>query len=83
MPDISMCASADCLLKNNCYRHAASGTVPTPKRQSYGDWQWHCLTVYEKEWERRVGVQCLGLDFIMPMQRSTGSDKTLGPDKTS
>ena len=63
MPDIAMCASTDCPLRLNCYRHAASGTVPTPERQSYVDWRWHFLTIYETESARQIGAQCLG--FIL------------------
>jgi hypothetical protein len=35
MPDISMCARTDCSLSPHCRRHADSGTVPTPMRQTY------------------------------------------------
>jgi hypothetical protein len=35
MPDISMCAHETCPVKERCYRHEASGTVPTPHRQSW------------------------------------------------
>lgn len=35
MPDISMCPSKTCELRETCYRNAASGTEPNPRRQSY------------------------------------------------
>lgn len=35
MPDISMCAHPTCPSRSRCYRHAASGTVPSEMRQSY------------------------------------------------
>lgn len=35
MPDISMCAHAECPSRKSCYRHAESGTKPTERRQSY------------------------------------------------
>jgi hypothetical protein len=35
MPDISMCANKTCPLRARCYRHEDSGTVPTPRRQSW------------------------------------------------
>lgn len=35
MPDITMCAQEDCLVKDTCYRSEASGTQPGPVLQSY------------------------------------------------
>ena len=35
MPDISMCLAKNCRASDTCRRHADSGTVPTPERQSY------------------------------------------------
>jgi hypothetical protein len=35
MPDIAMCPSKDCVLKDTCYRNIASGTEPSEYRQSY------------------------------------------------
>lgn len=35
MPDISMCSSSTCSLKERCYRNPASGTVPNKFRQSW------------------------------------------------
>lgn len=35
MPDISMCAREDCPLKKDCYRNAASGTVPNEHWQAW------------------------------------------------
>jgi len=34
MPDISMCKSESCTLKDSCYRYKAT---PNPYAQSYGD----------------------------------------------
>ena len=36
MPDISMCASETCSLRRACARNAASGTEPSERLQSYG-----------------------------------------------
>ena len=36
MPDIAMCDSVTCPSRSTCYRNAASGTTPSPLRQSYG-----------------------------------------------
>ena len=33
MPDITMCKSTTCPLKDNCYRNPASGTKPCEYRQ--------------------------------------------------
>jgi hypothetical protein len=35
MPDITMCNSADCKLRETCYRNSASGTKPSEYRQAY------------------------------------------------
>jgi hypothetical protein len=35
MPDISMCTSAICPARRNCYRHAESGTQPTERQPYY------------------------------------------------
>lgn len=35
MPDITMCPSDTCPKRTECYRNEASGTEPTPWRQSY------------------------------------------------
>lgn len=35
MPDIAMCPSTECTLKESCYRNRASGTEPSEYRQSY------------------------------------------------
>lgn len=35
IPDISMCPSRLCTVRNNCYRNIDSGTKPTEYRQSY------------------------------------------------
>lgn len=35
MPDISMCRHETCEMRTLCWRHEASGTEPTPQRQSY------------------------------------------------
>lgn len=35
MPDISMCGDEECPSRTLCYRNEASGTVPSPLRQSY------------------------------------------------
>jgi hypothetical protein len=35
MPDISMCNSSQCNYTKTCHRHMDSGTIPTPKRQSW------------------------------------------------
>ena len=40
MPKISMCASADCPARRDCYRNEASGTRPNPWRQEWSDWTW-------------------------------------------
>jgi hypothetical protein len=39
MPDIAMCSHATCELRELCLRHEASGTVPSPRRQAYGDYE--------------------------------------------
>lgn len=62
MPDIAMCASADCPLRRNCYRHAASGTAPTPGRQSYADWKWR-FTRDDLSAHSGHAIQCAGFDF--------------------
>ena len=60
MPDIALCASTDCPLRRNCYRHAASGTVPTPERQSYTDWTWTLICEpQDYDW-----IRCHGFRFI-------------------
>ena len=35
MPDIAMCKDNQCPAKSECYRHKASGTVPTERMQAY------------------------------------------------
>jgi len=35
MPDISMCESSTCPLKDSCYRNPDSGTKPSEFRQSW------------------------------------------------
>ena len=35
MPDIMMCAAAECPKSSTCYRHADSGTKPCEFRQSF------------------------------------------------
>lgn len=35
MPDITMCGSEQCGLKETCYRNPASGTEPSEYRQSW------------------------------------------------
>lgn len=39
MPDISMCADDDCPSRAECYRHKASGTVPSEPWQTFMDWK--------------------------------------------
>lgn len=39
MPDISMCAHAACPLRQSCYRHVESGTVPDSPHQWYGEFE--------------------------------------------
>jgi hypothetical protein len=39
MPDISMCVETNCPLKYDCYRHADSGTKPSPF-QTYSVFQY-------------------------------------------
>ncbi len=38
MPDISMCANAQCEAKARCHRHPASGTRPSAPWQAYSSW---------------------------------------------
>ena len=40
MPDISMCATANCPIKHECYRSEASGTKPSEWRQSWSAFSW-------------------------------------------
>ena len=35
MPDITMCASTTCPVRETCYRNEASGTTPSDFRQSW------------------------------------------------
>lgn len=35
MPDIAMCPNDECPSKATCYRNEASGTKPSPLRQSW------------------------------------------------
>ena len=37
MPDISMCASTECLCRATCLRNEESGTKPSETRQSWMD----------------------------------------------
>jgi hypothetical protein len=39
MPDISMCADDECPSRAECYRHKASGTVPSEYQQAFTDFQ--------------------------------------------
>ncbi len=39
MPDISMCADDKCPARTRCYRHKASGTVPSEYQQAFTDFQ--------------------------------------------
>jgi hypothetical protein len=39
MPDISMCADDECPARSRCYRHKASGTVPSEYQQAFTDFQ--------------------------------------------
>ena len=38
-PDISMCADDECPSRAECYRHKASGTVPSEYQQAFTDFQ--------------------------------------------
>lgn len=54
MPDITMCTATTCPSRHICYRHAASGTKPTPYRQSMASFKYDAATgrcdVYSPTW---------------------------------
>lgn len=35
MPDITMCSSQVCVLRKDCYRNGASGTVPSERQSMF------------------------------------------------
>ena len=53
MPDISMCAAENCPVAEQCYRNAASGTVPDDM-QSY------------MRFEPELGEKCCGFWPVKP-----------------
>lgn len=40
MPDISMCGTQDCPLRDGCYRSPESGTKPHEWRQAWSAFTW-------------------------------------------